>query len=229
MNVEQPLPIVTVIITNWRRPRNIPVIVEGLEEQTIRPVIQLVDNAPQRHPMGAMMDRIAIFPFGSSSYGRVILSFFADTEWICLLSDDLVPGDKKFLEDAINIAKGYPEAITGARGRLFDSQGNHRPAYGKVQIIGGHFMLFRKKLLEKVRLYFDGAHGDPEVRHRCDDIYLSMEIGRGKPVHWADIGLYKRLKDLPHGGAGMGKEGLPHAHLKIRKEILLAYAKEMAL
>jgi len=38
---------------------------------------------------------------------------------------------------------------------------------------------------------------------RCDDIWVSLEIGRGQPVHWASKDLHDRLVELPEGGAEM--------------------------
>lgn len=225
MQVEQKPPPITVILTNWRRPRNIPKIMAAMEAQTVQPVIQLVDNAPLRHPLEAMMDRVAVFPFGSSSYGMLLLAFFAETEWIARISDDIIPNDNKFLEDALEIAKKRPDAITGLRGRKFNREAPHYgriAQYGNVEIVAGHFVIFRKKILEKVRLYLEPIHKKPEFRLRCDDIYLSLEVGKGKPVHWADEGLFQRMGDLPHGGAGMVMEG--GDHVGTREAICAAYA-----
>lgn len=223
MNEFQKTPAVTVILTNYARAHNIVKIVDALREQTLLPILQMVDNSPLPHPIAPLLDRVALFPFGSGSYGRMLLSFYADTEWIALLADDVIPADKDFLKDALDIAKKRPEVITGCAGRSFSLTPPHYGGQqqGEVPIVAGHFVIFRKKLLEKVRHYWEPVHKTRELWMRCDDIYLSLEIGKGKPIHWADAGLFNRLKSLPVGGTALSKE---EGHSKARETIAAAFA-----
>lgn len=225
MNGSQNRPELTVILTNHIRPHNISRIVENLRGQSVQPIVQMVDNAPLQHPMGALLDRVAIFPFGSGSYGRVLLSVFADTEWVSLMSDDVVPGDKDYLKDALALAKHRRNSLTGCSGRSFSMTAPHlqgTSTFGDVPVLMGNFMIFRKKLLERVKVYWEPAHRKRDFWIRCDDIVLSLEIGRGKPIHWADESLSRRLKPLPRGGF---EHSLERNHNQIREEIATAYAE----
>lgn len=217
----------TVILTNHSRPHNISRIVETLRLQSAQPIIQMVDNGPIQHPIGSLLDRMAIFPFGSGSYGRVLLSVFADTEWVALMSDEAEPIDKDYLKDALALAKQRPDSLTGCSGFGFSIEAPHCdfiPKFGDVSILCGQFMIFRKNVLERVRHYWEQAHKIREFMIRCDDIYLSLEIGHGKPIHWADEGLFKRLKALPRGRQAVSSE---RDHDRVRKEICSAYAQAL--
>lgn len=225
MNESQKRSELTVILTNHIRPHNISRIVENLRGQSIQPIIQMVDNAPLQHPISSLLDRVAIFPFGSGSYGRVMLSVFADTEWIAFMSDEVIPGDKDFLNNALALAKHRRDSLTGCSGRSFRMETPHlndTPIFGDVPVLSGHFIIFRKKVLEKVRFYWEPAHQKKDFWIRCDDIVLSLEVGRGKPIHWADERLFRRLTSLPKGGFEHTSE---RNHARIREEISAAYAE----
>lgn len=225
MNESQPRPEITVILTNYTRPHNISRIVENLRGQSAQPLIYMVDNAPLQHPIGPLLDRMAIFPFMSGSYGRVVLSVFADTEWVALMSDEVMPGDKDYLKDALALAKHRRDSLTGCSGRSFSMEAPHlqeKKTFGDVPVLCGHFMIFRKKILENVKFYWEPAHQKRDFWIRCDDIVLSLETGKGRPIHWADEGLFGRLKSLPVGGFEPSRE---RNHNQIREEIGAAYAK----
>jgi GT2 family glycosyltransferase len=197
---------ITAVLVTHRRPDNIQQIVDALKQQTVEPDLILINN----WDMAAyQVERAAFVPWNAGPVMRHVFATYAETEWVMALDDDLRPADAEFVEDALRLAKKRPGVITCAFGRhLGQSEPYYRPRneFGRVAIALGRMMIFRRELLDNVGL--------PPMRFpwafRSDDIWLSLEVGRGKPVHWADMGLSKRLVDMPEGG--------PEVALSLQKE-----------
>jgi hypothetical protein len=120
------------------------------------------------------------------------------------MDDDLLPKDDDFLKDAFEVHQRHPDVLTGAFGRNLSigdkPYSTALDAWGFVPIIKGRFVMLSKDLLAKVSLGLIAQN--PMYRSEAifnDDLYLSLSVGRGKSVHFADKGLMDRLEDIPDG------------------------------
>jgi hypothetical protein len=187
---------ITVILLSYRRPDNMRQLVDTLQQQTVEPELMLINN----WDMAAyQIERVAFIPWNAGNMIRHLFATYVETEWVMTIDDDLRPADAEFVGDALKLAKRRPDVITCAYGRHLDqSEPYYRPRneFGRVAIALGRMMIYRRNLLDNVGL--------PPMHlpwpFRCDDIWLSLEIGKGKPVHWAEVALSKRLIDMPEGG-----------------------------
>ena len=202
---------VTAILLNYARPDNLRLLIEELRGQTEPPEIWVIDNAG-RGEFGA--DRTVHIPWNAGVSIRVLMAVYVATPWVMFLDDDLAPCDEQFIEDALGVATERPNVITGAYGRRLAGEWPQyrEDAWGAVEIIKGRFMLFRRAILDNVRL--PAVPPDLDVRF-CEDIHLSLEAGRGEPVHWADRGLLGRLRDLPGWDGGLSSRA-GHDHERNR-------------
>lgn len=186
---------VTAVLVTYRRPDNIQQIIDVLRQQTVEPELILVNN----WDMAAYrVEKAAFVPWNAGPMMRVLFAVYAETEWVMTLDDDLRPADAEFVEGALKLAKKRPDVITCAYGRsLGQSEPYYRPRneFGQVPIALGRMMIYRRDLLDNVGL--------PPMRYewaRNDDIWFSLEVGKGEPVHFAEVALSRRLIDMPEGG-----------------------------
>ena len=204
---------VTAVLVSYRRPDNVSQIVDVLRQQTVVPELLLVNN----WDMAAhRVERAAFVPWNGGPMVRFLFAIYAETEWVMTLDDDLRPADAEFVEDALKLAKKRPNAITCAFGRSLGRSAPYyqpRNEFGHVPIALGRMMMFRRDLLENVGL--------PPMRlpwaFRSDDIWISLETGKGQPVHWAEVALSRRLIDMPEGGSEVALS-LQEGHGEIRGE-----------
>lgn len=194
---------VTAVLLNYRRPENLYLLIDSLRWQTNVPEIILVNNSPEyHHPLG--VERAVQIPWNAGCFARIYFALYAGTEWVMFIDDDLRPKDAQFVEDALAAARQHPNVITGAFGRKLSPtpphyHGRQDVTEGLVAIVKGRFMFFRRELLGRLCLSRFPLHYLP----RCDDIYLSFEIGACCPVHRLEPGLAERLQELPAGDVGL--------------------------
>lgn len=212
---------VTAILLNYKRPENMEALIESLHSQTEPVSILLVDNSGQMEQWD--VDRTVYAPWNAGCYARTIFALYAETKWVMMFDDDLMPNDARFVEDALRIAEQH-RFITGAFGCRLSKTPPHymgRPnvdSTGPSPMVKGRFMVYRRSLLDCVTL--GGLMQYKRYRIRCDDIYLNLLTGHGNPVHWVDVGLRQRLKEL-HPGR-VGSEFTP-GHYETREEFCAAY------
>ena len=217
---------VTAVLLNYKRPKNMVALVESLYSQTEPVSILLVDNSGLIEPWN--VDRAVYVPWNAGCYARTIFALYAKTDWVMMFDDDLMPNDSLFVEDALRIAKQH-RFITGAFGCRLSKTPLHymgRPnvdSTGPSSMVKGRFMVYRRSLLDSVTL--GGLMQCEKYRIRCDDIYLNLSTGHGDPVHWVDVGLRQRLKELPPGR--VGSEFAP-GHYETREEFCAAYFRAEA-
>jgi len=186
---------ITAILVSYRRPENMGRLVDALRAQTVVPELILVNNWDmQTWGIG----RAVFVPWNAGPMMRYLLAPYVETPWVMTIDDDVMPGDAEFVADALALAKRRPGTITSAAGR-----GLHRePPYyrgepwGNAEIVLAKLTVFHRDLLRRVGL---PPMWEPAM-FRSDDIWFSLEVGRGQPVHWADEGLSSRLIALPEGG-----------------------------
>lgn len=193
---------VTAILMNYKRRANIGELVDRLRGQTVVPDILLVNNSEKRL-RGVDVDIIDM-PRNMGSLSRYIVAPFALTEWLLFMDDDLAPATHTLVEDALRIGDKH-EGIVGVYGARLRKKPPYYdytapPGSGAIEIVKGRFMLFRRELLNDVPLALLPDMSQDHGGRGCD-IFMSLAIGKGKPVHWLDRGLL--LEELPSLGVGL--------------------------
>jgi len=208
VDLESRLSAVTVCLLNWKRPQNLPRVIDSLARQTAKPVIFLWNNgAPFRD------ERIRWQADSSQNMGcwpRWFMASRATTEFVCSLDDDLVLKDSYVLEDAIAFLGQCPEeTILGPEGvrlafsKVYKDCGHVAcPSEDTpVSIVKGRMMLFRRSALNRVRLATDF-----DVARDADDIALSSMAAGGKAGRHIVPALFRgRLEDLDQLGVGLNQ------------------------
>lgn len=208
VDLESRLSLVTVCLLNWRRPQNLPRVIDSVARQTAKPVIFLWNNgAPLKD------ERIRWQVDSSENAGcwpRWFMASRAATEFVCSLDDDLILKDPYVLEDAIAfLAQCGEETIIGPEGvrlafsKLYrDCDHVAYPAEDTpVSIVKGRMMLFRRSALNRVTL--TTAY---DVARDADDIALSAMAAGGKAGRHIVPALFRgRLEDLEHLGVGLNQ------------------------
>ena len=185
---------ITAILTSYARESNMPRIVHTIRQQTANPRVMLINNSG---PSDFGVDDATLIRWNAGPVARWLFAPLVETEWVYMQDDDLVPKDKQFLEDMLEIAKQHPGGITGIVGRAF---GIIPPYYrtrpdilnGSAAIVKNQCVMFRKNLLR---------HCAMPASKLDEDIHFSLEIGLGESVHWIDGGLRDRIERLPDQGA----------------------------
>lgn len=219
---------ITTILLNYRRPQNLPLLIEALKEQAVSSAIMVINNHGESRCF-AGADRDVHIPWNAGCFARLAFLPWVRTPWVAFMDDDALPADPNFMSDALTIAEGRPiRAITGAFGRWL---GTHPPHYhgqpdvtGRTPIIKGRFMLFRRQAVGLLHVPCLPIEDDADYLIRCDDLYLSLELGRGNPIHWADEGLQDRIEDLP--GEEVGLDTHP-SHYLIRERFCAYYVNHV--
>jgi len=191
---------VTVVLLNWRRPENIVPVLRSLAVQTARPRVMIWDNGAGeagplqvRMPTGELVpvetvpivERVVRPDANMGCFPRWWLAAACETEYVCSIDDDLALADARVLEDAISAQRGIcPDGIIGlfgvrlAEGKSYKDSRHYNgrvKADTRVDIVKGRFMLFPRRLLERVPLHVPG------VEQAEDDLYVSLAISRARP------------------------------------------------
>ena len=116
---------ITVILNAYRRPYNLKMQIESLQEQTVPPKqIWLWVNAHEDNEgfdfksLGA--DRVFHNDYNWKFYGRFAAALLADTEYIAILDDDTIPGSRWF-ESCLS-TMGTHEGILGSAGIILNDK-----------------------------------------------------------------------------------------------------------
>ncbi|HPD17895.1 MAG TPA: hypothetical protein PLE19_23400 [Planctomycetota bacterium] len=208
VGLESRLSRVTAVLLNWKRPQNLPKVLDSLARQTAKPVIFLWNNgAPFQD------ERVRWQVDSSENMGcwpRWFMASRAATEFVCSLDDDLVLKDEFVLEDALAfLGQCDPNAVIGPEGvkLVFGKPYRHCEHVAQpgedtpVSIIKGRMMLFRRSALNRVT--FTTAF---DVARDADDIALSSMLAGGKPGRHIVPALFRgRLGDLEQMGVGLNQ------------------------
>ncbi|MFW6189908.1 MAG: glycosyltransferase [Planctomycetota bacterium] len=228
------LPEVTVCLLNWRRPANLPEVLESLARQTVPTRVWLWNNAPHaRLPDGAppedhpLVDLCVTAGRNMRCLPRWWLASRAETEYVCTIDDDLALADERVLEDALVASRELcPDGIVGFFGwQRVEGKGyrdcrhvNGSRSDRRVDLIKGRFMLLRRALLACVPLVHPALAGAESLLGRADDVYVSLCIGRGRPgAHLVPGVLRKRWRELPRRGTALASQP---THYDEREEVL---------
>ncbi|MFO8007981.1 MAG: glycosyltransferase family 2 protein [Candidatus Brocadiia bacterium] len=213
---------VTVCLLNWMREENLGPVLDCLAAQTVPVRVLLWNNGRPllfRHPdtdKPTPIDEHPLVQLAVRSaqnvrcWPRWLLASMAETEFVCSLDDDLALADERVLEDAVAACRAkVPDGIVGLFGWRAGGGRSYRDAEHvngsrrdrRVDLVKGRFMLFRRALLERVPLAHPALRGREHLLGRCDDIYVSLCISRGRRGHhlvpgvlgwrWRELGRHR--------------------------------------
>ena len=195
----------TCILMNYQRESNVHKIIPVLKKQTADLRIVLVNNGAPYIPDSAEDTPDEFFTIGhnSGSFARWLIAYLYEG-WLYIQDDDVIPRDKRFVEDLITLAMERPRVITGAFCRNIHKQAPYYlhadiPKDGLTNYVKTICMAIHRKTLGLVR-FPSGDIG------RNEDIHIALEIGRGEPVHFVSSALQKRVRQLDEMGVGYSHE-----------------------
>lgn len=166
---------ITVCLTNWARPDNLKKIIDLISSQKIKTSIFLWNNGNDfYHPN---IDWVIHSSVNKICGPRWYMASNADTEYVCILDDDLFFTDDEILSDIVKIAENMSDStILGPTGvKLVKDKGyaesEHLYSF-KVEtsiniscdIIKGSMMFLRtKSLKEKIKLNIFEYYRDEDI------------------------------------------------------------------
>ncbi len=198
---------ITIILTNYRRPNNMLTILDSLMMQSIIPEIFLWDNSPEQTFQDKRVKWIIRSSLNAKCSARWWLAQHADTPLVAVMDDDLAPADQHVLRDTVNHLHSH--AAVGATGVVLNPRRcyrdcNHIIRSSKdtyVDIVKGRFFAVHRDRLLQI----------PAMPLDCeDDIVVSARIGGGI----IPAGFLSRFRELPTGDHG--RERRP-THWKCRE------------
>jgi hypothetical protein len=116
------------VVVSYKRPGNIPQILESLRTQTVPCSITLVNCAhgPEWEPdvPAGLCDRYLRFHENHGAYNRFLGAFFYEREFTYFHDDDMLPGTR-VLEHFLASASNFEFGVLGQFGRMFPADGIH--------------------------------------------------------------------------------------------------------
>ena len=191
----------TVVLLNWKRPRNLICLLETLHHQTLKPKIFLWNNGDKLD--GALVDVLVNSSKNMRCWPRWFLGSLSDTKYVCAIDDDLALGDHRVLEDLVKCMNDddVADRVYGLEGLIIGSDGSYRsgrpPAsverLAPVDIVKGRMMAVHGSALETIGMH----RGVTE-----DDIAICGLLAKGRrgfhrQVRW----LRGRVTELPETDA----------------------------
>ena len=148
---------ITVVLNGYKRQKFLNYQIEAVKNQTISPNEILIWNNGDYIDFKDFDKNISIAN-SSKNFGvwsRFSFALNAETEYVCVLDDDTIPG-KGFFENCLNTMQISP-ALLGARGLRFLSKNRYQPhkSFGwdnpneELQVVDivGHAWFFKKEWL----------------------------------------------------------------------------------
>ena len=149
---------ITVILNVYKRLDNLPIQLEAIQSQTIKPKEILIWQNKGNLEMPEKFFNKAYVSVNNKNYGvwaRFAFALNAKTEYVCIFDDDTIPG-KRWFENCIDTMKNF-EGLLGTRGLKFKSKKRYTPNIGfgwdnpnneveKVDIVG-HSWFFKREWL----------------------------------------------------------------------------------
>lgn len=186
----------TAILLSWKRKQNLPQIIEALRAQTVEVEIWLINNDGFDD---WAVDRSIFIPWNAGEWARYVFAARAETEFCIFQDDDFLMTDEYFIEDALQLhSEKCPDHILGVAGRGIQYTHPHYwPDYVRqdayVQIVKGHFQLFRTDMTRRIKL---------PNHPSASDIYWSLDAADGEALHYISKNLSYRMRELERFGVG---------------------------
>lgn len=180
---------ITVCLTNWRREAKLRETIKSLKCQTVNPSIFLWNNGERSD--FADIDWLVESSLNRKCIPRWFMAMFAETEFVCIIDDDIILNDKNVLEDIIEIASENDDniiyGISGVRLQLGKTYSTSEHVFSykgealydniSVDIVKGSFMFMKaqsmRKLVDISMITVD----------TCDDIYVSSFMTKKRRQH----------------------------------------------
>ena len=195
-------PLVTVLLLNWGRPDNIGPILDRLAAQTVPLTVYVWNNGNpllfhqdggegvplEEHPLVGLHLQSSV---NERCWPRWLLAGLATTPYVCTHDDDLLLGDVRVLEDAVEAHRTKcPDGVVGffgverIDGRPFRAwrhiNGTKNQQDRRVDFVKGRFMLLRRELLQRVPLVNPPFDQVPPTERLGDDINVCLSITGGR-------------------------------------------------
>jgi hypothetical protein len=193
----QMIPSATAILTNYRRPLNLPLVIESIRRQTVPVEIFLWDNS------GALPVPVDLTVKASVNLhcsARWTLAQFASSDYVFNIDDDLALADPMVIEKCIGYV-GKSDTAIGKEGVTADPGAGYwgsphvstGPAWtSSVDILKGRFIFARKSCILSAMVPASVTLADPRFE---DDIALSSGI----PHKVIPSFLHGAFRELPQG------------------------------
>ena len=160
----------TVILTNWKRPDNLDMVIDSIRRQTVPANIWLWDNSGEDIPF--YVDYRVNSGDNMFCWPRWLLSTMVKTKYVLVMDDDLMLNRDNVIEQCEAICDSNSSYILGVYGvRLNKDKDYFKSLHLKasdhtqfVDIVKGRFMFMDKGLIDL---------GDLEPDYYCDDIKIS--------------------------------------------------------
>lgn len=188
---------ITVTLLNWKRPENLPILLDSLFSQTIKPRVILWNNEQPFHD-----DRLDLIINSSKNlkcWPRWLMASMTDTEYVCSLDDDLALKDDKVLEDLVSVMDkdNVVDRVYGLEGVILNPGLSYRRSHpprpeplAPVDIVKGRMMALHRTALSSLNM----LHGVTVA----DDIAISGLMARGRLKYHRVVGwLRNRVQELP--------------------------------
>jgi GT2 family glycosyltransferase len=205
----------TIILLNYQRPGNIPIILDTIRRQTLKSFVFLWNNGPDDVNLPGL-DRYETAGENLGCMVRWNLAREADTQFVMTLDDDLCFARNDALADVVESLRNMddPARIVGPVGCRFgetpsytersdvyaeyaragmSEQTIRSTGYEAVDMVKGRSMALRRDRLDGLEL--------PEERE--DDVYLSAAMADGRRLfHRIPKRLKFAFRELPEHGVG---------------------------
>jgi len=194
---------ITAVFTNWRRQENLKQILDQVLSQTVKPKIFIWNNAESfDYPN---VDWQVNSSLNVVAWGRWFMASMADTEYVCVMDDDIIFNDSKVLQEAIGFLKDKnSNMIIGPYGVNFSDISrdykssqhiNCLPDKDRyVDMIKGRTVILKREALRNICFIKEYS----QQYLMSDDLIVSAQTAKGKRhFHCVPSLFYGRVKDLP--------------------------------
>lgn len=211
------MPDITVLLTNYRRPQNLPVIFDALKRQTAKPRIFLWSNAKVSQSFGAGLDLVVRSSVNLLCWPRWLLGATSDTDIVMSLDDDYVLAHRRVLAailecfqkigsnqtifgpEGVSLKKGMPYFPTYP-GRMNRSEDNRRiksSVHIRMPLRDQRVDIIKGRCLAVARTSLAALPLNPHLGEKCDDIAISSLVASRRKAHVVPAILSGGFKDLP--------------------------------
>jgi len=234
---------VTVVLNLFKRKKYFRKQVESIRNQSI-PCDIWVDFTPQTRADMSIIDEYPDLKFSVrlnqnlKYHGRFNYALNADTKYVFICDDDIIPGSK-YIEHCISTMEKIGDCVLTTYGVLLDPTKNdysvlHRIGWNSMNDVptpvdmAGHSWFFPKKLLKYLN------YEDPITRDNGEDLHFSYMVQKHAkrlivvPVH--DSSKPETLGCIPRYGIEYGQD--EHStwrksnHLPLRNKIVETYRND---
>ena len=218
---------ITVVFTHWKRTENLRFIIEQIKKQTVAPKIFVWNNSEYLN--WPEIDWQIHSSENTITWTRWFMSTMADTEFVCIMDDDLVLKNTHIFEEAISfLSRQKNDILIGPIGINLDNEKEYKKCPRKyaskdqdwsVDVILGRLLIFRRRLLEGVKVVTD----IDRATLLSDDIIMSALTSKGtRRYHAVPSLFYDSITELPSPHAACS---LPD-HYELREKARRKYFKD---